>query len=108
MRAAPCWGPWVRDNSMVLARGALSICVRPLALERVVPQLPRLVAFLLKPLYRLLLPRVRVADPWQPSTSWVALSSLGSGVRRDFGWYLDGQTTIHPKSIEEICDWLAG
>src|SRR5437867_2456501 len=28
MRAAPCWGPWVRDNSMVLARGALSICVR--------------------------------------------------------------------------------
>src|SRR5438552_17198468 len=28
MRAAPCWGPWVFDNSMVAARGALSICVR--------------------------------------------------------------------------------
>jgi len=29
MRAAPCCGPWRFDTSMVAARGALSICVRP-------------------------------------------------------------------------------
>src|SRR5438552_14534467 len=28
MRAAPCCGPWVRDDSMVATRGVLSTCVR--------------------------------------------------------------------------------
>src|SRR5438552_9422963 len=34
MRAAPCCGPWVRDDSMVATRGVLSTCVRPRYEER--------------------------------------------------------------------------
>ncbi len=72
------------------------------------PWFARVIAFALRPLYWLLLPRVTVTDPWRPSTSWVTWSSVSSGVKQDFGWYLSGETSVHPTSVPEVCDWLAG
>ena len=46
-------------------------------------------------------------DPWAPSTSWVALETLGSGAKRPFAWYLEGDTNVKPASVDALCDWLA-
>lgn len=64
--------------------------------------------YILRPFYRWVLARIDPRDPWAASTSWIPLMALGSGAKRHFGWYLEGDTQVHPDTVEGICDWLAG
>jgi hypothetical protein len=70
--------------------------------------LVRLLFPLVRPLYRWILAHAEPDDPWAPSTSWVPLAALGPGSEHSFAWYLEGETTVHPTTIEEMCDWLGG
>jgi hypothetical protein len=60
------------------------------------------------PIYRWGLARLEPADPWAPSTSWIPLEALGSGAKRPFGWYLEGETSVKPTTLDELCEWLRG
>jgi len=60
----------------------------------------------LRPFYRWGIARIEPTDPWAPSTSWIPLAALGSGATRRFDWYLEGETTVKPCTVDEICAWL--
>jgi hypothetical protein len=63
---------------------------------------------LLKPLSRLLLRTVPLDDPWERFTHDVPLGRYGAGARRDFGWYLEGESRVAVASVDEVQDWLLG
>lgn len=61
---------------------------------------------LTQPIVRLLLRVIPKRDPWTRVARGVPLSLYGKGSQRDFGWYLEGESTVRVDSIEEIQDWL--
>jgi hypothetical protein len=61
---------------------------------------------LLHPFIRLALRFVRVDDPWERFSHDVPLRLFGHGSHRDFSWYLEGESTVSAKSLEEIQEWL--
>jgi hypothetical protein len=68
----------------------------------------RLLGRFLRPLYLRILPSLVVEDAWAPTTSLVPLTAIAPGATRPFRWFLEGETAVHPRSVEEVCDWLAG
>ena len=74
--------------------------IRPLA---------RLLRPLFRPLYGPLMRSIEVQEPWVINKSVpIPLELLGPGAKRDFHWYLDGATSVHPENVDAMCDWLAG
>ncbi len=67
----------------------------------------RFIRWCLAPIYRFVLPTITVEDPWAILTTWVPLGALGPGSKRRFEWFLEGATTISPKNMEELCDWIS-
>jgi hypothetical protein len=61
---------------------------------------------LVQPIVGLLLRIIPKRDPWTRVARGVPLGLYGAGSRRDFGWYLEGESTVRIGSIEEIQDWL--
>jgi hypothetical protein len=61
---------------------------------------------LMQPIVQLVLRVIPKRDPWTRVSRRVPLSLYGRGSQRDFGWYLEGESTVRVGSIEEIQDWL--
>ena len=55
-----------------------------------------------------LLRRIPVGDPWERLDTRVALAAFGSGARRDFSWYFEGESAVGVGSLEEVQGWLGG
>lgn len=66
----------------------------------------RALAWLLYPVWRLLVQIMPEDDPWERLAVAPALHMYGSGARLDFPRYLAGPSTVSVASIEEIQDWL--
>lgn len=63
---------------------------------------------LLDPILGLVLRLVPARDPWERFAQRLPLRLYGSGSRRDFGWYLEGDSHVPVGSIDDIQDWLLG
>ena len=61
---------------------------------------------LMQPVIQLVLRVIPRRDPWTRVSRGVPLSLYGKGSQRDFGWYLEGESTVRVASIEDIQDWL--
>jgi hypothetical protein len=61
---------------------------------------------LVQPIVGLVLRVIPKRDPWTRVSRRVPLSLYGKGSQRDFGWYLEGESTVRVASVEEIQDWL--
>jgi hypothetical protein len=70
--------------------------------------IPRLLARLLAPLAKLLLPRARVEDPWARSSAALPARAFGRGSVRDFRWYFERESQVPVTCVDEVCDWLLG
>lgn len=57
---------------------------------------------------RLLLHTVSPADPWRRFPYPVPLDRYGAGARRDFSWYLEGESDVAVTSLDELRVWLLG
>ena len=61
---------------------------------------------LVQPIVGLLLRIIPKRDPWTRVARGVPLTLYGAGSQRDFGWYLEGESSVRIGSIAEIQDWL--
>jgi hypothetical protein len=61
---------------------------------------------LMQPVVQLLVRVIPKRDPWTRVSRRVPLGFYGKGSQRDFGWYLEGESTVRVGSIEEIQEWL--
>lgn len=66
----------------------------------------RALAWVLLPLWRLLVRVLPVEDPWERLSVAPRLHMYGSGARLDFPKYLTGPSCVSVTSIEQIQDWL--
>ncbi|MGH7624701.1 MAG: hypothetical protein ACREOJ_05195, partial [Gemmatimonadaceae bacterium] len=48
------------------------------------------------------------SDPWGHLGYAAPLKAFGSGSRKDFSWYFEGESAVEARSIAEIRGWLAG
>lgn len=58
--------------------------------------------------FRFLLRTVPLDDPWARFPHDVPLHRYGTGARRDFAWYFEGDSSVEVTGVEEVCDWLRG
>ena len=70
--------------------------------------LKRWIGAAINPLFRALIRRLPIDDPWERLDLQPALSAYGSGARHEFAHYLTGPSTVSAPSIEAIKDWLLG
>ena len=49
-----------------------------------------------------------IGDPWDRLTFQPKLAQYGSGARRPFGWYFEGESAVSVRSLVEIQAWLGG
>jgi Bacterial transglutaminase-like cysteine proteinase BTLCP len=68
----------------------------------------QLLARLVAPFARRISPRLAVADPWERYDYRVPLSAFGKGNRHEFGWYLEGESSVVVSSLDDVCEWLIG
>jgi len=47
-------------------------------------------------------------DPWARLDAEAPLTAFGPGARRDFAWYLTGESTVRVRTGSEVRDWLLG
>ena len=66
----------------------------------------RAFAWLVYPVWRLLVQIMPEGDPWERLTVAPRLHMYGSGARLDFPKYLGGRSTVAVTSLEEIQNWL--
>lgn len=66
----------------------------------------RILARALAPVVSLVLPLVTVDDAWERIPLVLAPPMFGSGSTREFRWYFEGESRVHPESVDAICDWL--
>jgi len=65
-------------------------------------------SWLLRPLHRFLVARTAVSDPWEPASSFlIRPDRFGTGSRRPFPWYFEGDSTVPVRDVTEICRWLS-
>jgi hypothetical protein len=60
----------------------------------------------LRPLWRLILRIVPTPDPWERVNYRVPTKSFGPGSTHEFGWYLEGKSSVVVSTIDQIQDWL--
>lgn len=63
-------------------------------------------AFVRRSIRRLLMRIIPVDDPWERIDIKVQATAFGSGSRRDFGWYFEGESTVKVESFDDIHRWL--
>lgn len=64
------------------------------------------VSWLFRPLMRAFLRALPYEDPWERISYRVPFARYGIGSRHDFSWYLEGESAVSIKSLEELQDWL--
>ncbi len=70
-------------------------------------RLRRFAAWMLRPVHRRLLQYIPVEDPWELVTSrFVAPNVFGPGSRRQFSWYLEGESAVNVTAVDDVCQWL--
>lgn len=47
-------------------------------------------------------------DPWERVEFQAPVHLFGPGSRRDFGWYLEGESAVPVRALEEVKEWHAG
>ena len=62
----------------------------------------------LKPFLRYATKNLTDADVWSKAKEKIPHESFGVGSRHEWGWYLEGRSTVEVKSAKEIVDWLRG
>jgi hypothetical protein len=62
----------------------------------------------LRPLWRLFLRVVPVADPWERLNYRVPAKRYGPGSIHDFAWYFEGASGVATSCVEDIQEWLLG
>jgi len=62
----------------------------------------------LRPLWRLVLRGVSVADPWERINYRVPVKRYGAGSIHDFAWYFEGASGIATSNVDDIQEWLLG
>jgi hypothetical protein len=67
----------------------------------------RVVWWFIEPIFRFLVRYVPVDDPWERMHRRVPLHFFGSGARRDFDWYFEGESTVLVRTIEDVKLWLS-
>src|SRR6185437_7190614 len=67
-----------------------------------------MIAWLTRPLFRLLVRLTPDGDPWERIGVAPKLNLFGCGAHLDFPGYLSGPSTVLVHSIVEIQDWLLG
>jgi hypothetical protein len=60
------------------------------------------------PLVRITERWVDTEDVWTHLRHQVPFWYFGRGSRKEFHWYLGGETSVAVKSVAELCDWLRG
>jgi hypothetical protein len=71
--------------------------------------LRRTIARLFAPFARVLARRASTRDAWERCEyHQVPPTAFGAGNRHDFGWYLEGPSTVQVTSLDDIQDWLLG
>jgi hypothetical protein len=60
------------------------------------------------PVMRLAWQYVDDGDAWQSLPHDVPLFQYAPGCKREFQWYLDGESAVDVSSVDDICDWLLG
>ena len=48
------------------------------------------------------------ADPWERLDAEAPLEAFGPGARREFAWYLTGESAVRVQAGAEVRDWLLG
>ena len=61
---------------------------------------------LMQPIVGLVLSFIPERDPWTRVSRGVPLSLYGQGSQRDFGWYLEGESSVRVANVEDIQEWL--
>ncbi len=68
--------------------------------------LRRILYWSTRPALRLVLMVLPVDDPWARFEYRVPVRRYGLGAKHDFGWYLEGDSSVAIASIDEIQEWL--
>lgn len=64
---------------------------------------------MLRPLLRRVIRYIPVGDSWERFTSrFTTPQMFGLGSRRNFPWYLEGESAVSVTAIDDVCNWLAG
>ena len=101
----------VRPNAGVRVRPRT---LRPAALvtspwSRHLPRmLRRAIGTVLRPLFLAALRLFPEPDPWERLDVAAPLHEYGSGARRDFAWYFEGESAVTVTSLAEVRAWLEG
>jgi hypothetical protein len=66
----------------------------------------RLLHWLIRPFWRLLLRTASTANPWERLQYRAPIDRFGLGSKHDFQWYLEGESLVTVKSLTELEDWL--
>ncbi len=66
----------------------------------------RLLAFLIRPAWELVIRHLPVADPWERIDRQPRMHMYGSGARLDFSQYLTGESIVPVASLDDVQDWL--
>ena len=66
-----------------------------------------LLRWALSPVVRLLIRMHVPGDDWEEVPARAAPWRFGSGSRKSFSWYFEGESVVRVTSIAEIVDWLA-
>jgi hypothetical protein len=67
----------------------------------------RTLQIVLGPIVRFIARRMPVDDPWARDSIRVPVGVFGSGGRRDFGWFFEGESKVRVQSLADIQDWLS-
>jgi len=68
----------------------------------------RLLKKLTLPIWRVVIRRMPIEDPWERVNAGVGLHNYGPGARLDFAQYLRGKSAVTVTSLAEVQDWLLG
>ena len=47
-----------------------------------------------------------LGDPWERLSRRIPRTVFGPGSCHDFDWYFEGASSVHTRSLDEVCDWL--
>jgi hypothetical protein len=68
----------------------------------------RFFAKLVQPIWRAVIRKIPIEDPWERINTAPELHMYGAGARLNFEEYLRGDSTVKVASLAEVQDWLLG
>lgn len=68
--------------------------------------LKKILGFILSPIFKLIIKKIEITDPWERSERKVPKEFFGSGNIHDWEWYFEGESKVNVNSVKQICHWL--